>query len=230
MKRTNKLKTRLLIFASLAISVTLFSQEEESKPFRAGADFVSSYIWRGSKYGTGPAVQPVIEYSRGIFTAGAWGSFDFNGYQEADLYLKFSLPEGFSLGITDYYLSDLDYFDYSIETGSHAFEANLGFSKGDFNLGFNYIFNEAGGVGSLGNDIYTEAGYSLKYFGLFLGAGNGWYTYDPETGNDKFKVCNMGLKVSKDIKVTETFKIPVSGQLIFNPDKEQLFIVVGFTL
>jgi len=230
MKKIEKKKTGFLLMALLTFSISLYSQEDGSKPFTAGADFVSSYIWRGSKFGTGPAVQPVIEYSKGIFTAGAWGSFDFNGYQEVDLYLNFALPAGFSFGITDYYLPDLEYFDYSNESGSHAFEANLGFSKGDFNLGFNYIFNEAGGIGSLGNDIYVEAGYSLKYFGLFLGAGNGWHTYDPESGHDNFSICNIGLEVSKDIIITDTFNIPVLGQLIFNPDKEQLFLVIGFTL
>ena len=230
MKKIERKKTGFILLALLTFSISLYSQEEQSKPLTAGADFVSSYIWRGSKFGTGPAVQPVIEYSKGIFTAGAWGSFDFNGYQEVDLYLNFSLPAGFSLGITDYYLPDLEYFDYSNASGSHAFEANIGFSKGDFNLGFNYIFNEAGGVGSLGNDIYFEAGYSFKYFGLFLGAGNGWHTYNPETGLDNFNICNIGLEVSREIKITDTFNIPVLGQLIFNPDKEQLFLVIGFTL
>jgi len=224
------MKVKLLLLVILTSSISLYSQVDGSKPFTAGADFYSSYIWRGSKLGTGPAVQPVIEYSKGIFTAGAWGSFDFNGYQEVDLYVNFLLPEGFNIGITDYYLSDMEYFDYSIETGSHAFEANLGFSKSNFKLGFNFIFNEARGIGSLGNDIYIETGYSFKYFGLFLGAGNGWHTYDPDTGQNKFNICNLGIEVSRDIKITDTFKIPVLGQLILNPDKEQLFLVVGFTL
>lgn len=230
MEKIEKKKAGLLLLALLTCTISLYSQEDQSKPLTAGADFFSSYIWRGTKLGTGPAVQPVIEYSKGIFTAGAWGSFDFNGYQEVDLYLNFSLPAGFNLGITDYYLPDLEYFDYSNASGSHAFEANIGFSKGDFNLGFNYIFNEAGGVGSIGNDIYIEAGYSFQYFSLFLGAGNGWHTYDSYTGQSKFNVCNLGIEVSRDIKITDTFNIPVLGQLIFNPDKEQLFLVVGFTL
>ena len=230
MGKIEKKKTGPLLLALLTCTISLYSQAEQSKPLTAGADFVSSYIWRGSRLGSGPAVQPVIEYSKTIFTAGAWGSFDFNGYQEVDLYLNFSLPAGFSLGITDYYLSDLEYFDYSNATGSHAFEANIGFIKGGFNLGFNYIFNEAGGVGSIGNDIYIEAGYSFKYFGLFLGAGNGWHTYDSYTDQSKFNLCNLGIEVSRDIKITDTFNIPVLGQLIFNPDKEQLFLVVGFTL
>ena len=45
-----------------------------------------------------------------------------------------------------------------------------------------------------------------------------------------FNVCNIGLEVSKDIVITDRFSIPVTGQLIFNPDSETMFLVVGFTL
>lgn len=223
---------KILLFSySLSFSYfPLFSQEEGSVPLNAGADFYSSYIWRGIKLGSGPAVQPVLEYTSNSFTAGAWGSFDFRGYQEVDLYLSFALPAGFTIGITDYYSPDLRYFDYSRETGSHAFEINLGFSSDKISLEADYILNEAGGVGSVGGDIYFQAGYSFRYVSLFAGAGNGWLTYDPETEKDKFTICNIGLETSSEIRITDRFSIPVTGQLIFNPDREQLFVVVGFTL
>lgn len=210
--------------------ISCLSQDEESSPFTAGADFYSSYIWRGSKLGTGPAVQPVIEYTSGSFTAGAWGSFDFRGYQEVDLYISFSLPAGFTLGITDYYSPDLSYFNYTKGSGSHAFELNLGFLRNNFSLEADYILNEAGGIGSSGNDLYFQAGYTFKYVTFFIGAGNGWLTYDPENDDDKFTICNLGLETSREIRITDNFIIPVTGQLIFNPDQEKLFLVVGFTL
>jgi hypothetical protein len=93
-----------------------------------------------------------------------------------------------------------------------------------------YVINEAGGVGSLGGDLYFEAGVSFDYFRVFMGAGNGWHTYDPDTDKASFNVCNIGIETSKIIEITDRFSIPVTGQLIFNPDKEQMFIVVGFTL
>jgi len=115
-------------------------------------------------------------------------------------------------------------------SGSHAFELNLGFARNNLDLEADYIFNEAGGIGSAGQDLYFQAGYSFRSFSLFAGAGNGWLTYDPETNLSKFNICNLGLEVSRTIKITETFEVPVLGQLIFNPDREQLFVVVGFTL
>jgi len=230
MKNGFIIKSAHLSILLLTVCIPSYSQDEESSPFKAGADFCSSFIWRGARYGTGPAVQPVLEYASGFFTAGAWGSFDFRGYQEVDLYLSFSLPSGFSLGFTDYYFPDLRYFDYSSESGSHAFEINLGLTKGGLNLSANYILNKAGGAGSCGKDLYFQAGYTFKYFSLFMGAGSGWHTYDPETDLSSFNICNAGIEVSRTIKITDTFKIPVLGQLIFNPDREQLFLVVGFTL
>lgn len=210
--------------------VALSAQEKDGESFTAGADFCSSFIWRGSQLGSGPHIQPSIEYNKGSFTCGAWGSFDFRGYQETDLYLSFSFSSGFTAGITDYYLPDLRYFDYSKNSGSHAFELNFGYSADNLNISANYILNEAGGVGSAGNDLYFEAGYAFERFSVFAGAGNGWHTYDPETGTNNFNICNTGIEVSRIIRVTESFEIPVRGQLVFNPDKERLFLVISFTL
>jgi len=227
-------KKRILIAAIITLGllpfVSVFSQEGSESGFNVGSDFYSNYIWRGTKYGSGPAVQPSMKYSNEWLTIGAWGSFDFSGYQEADLYLSFKLPAGISLGLTDYYFPGLSYNDYSESSGSHAFELNAGFTAGNFNLSANYIINKAVGAGSSGGDKYFQAGYSFKFFNFFLGAGDGWHTYDSETGESNFAVCNLGIGTSRTIKVTDSFNIPVAGQLIFNPDKNQMFLVVGFTL
>jgi len=220
----------LIVSTGLLPFISAFSQEESDSKFSVGSDFYSNYIWRGTRYGSGPAIQPSMEYSADWLTVGAWGSFDFSGYQEADLYLSFALPAGISLGLTDYYFPGLLYTDYSEASGSHAFELNAGLSAGNLSLSANYIINKAGGVGSTGADKYFQAGYTFKYFNIFAGAGDGWHTYNSETGESNFGVCNLGIGTSRVIKVTDSFNIPVAGQLIFNPDKNQMFLVVGFTL
>jgi len=230
MKKRSRLFFTMIIVIGSTFLIPVYSQEEPVSKLSLGADIYSNYIFRGTKYGTGPAIQPAIKYTGSLLNVGAWGSVDFSGYQEVDLYFFISLPAGISLGMTDYYYPELEYFDYSATSGSHAFEINLGFSKGKLNLTGNYIVNQARGAGSLGGDKYLQAGYSFKYFNLFVGAGDGWHTYDPDTSEDKFAVCNLGLGTTKTINITNSFSIPVIGQLIFNPDKEQLFIVVGFTL
>jgi len=222
-------KYSILLSVVLMLSVNAYSQEEKASPFNAGADIYSNYVWRGTKYGKGPAIQPKLEFKAGPFTAGVWGSFDFSDYQEADLYVSFSLPAGLSLGMTDYYYPTLDYFDYSDTTGSHAFEINLAFTKGGLSLGANYILNEAGNAGSEGGDKYFEIKYSFDSFNIFMGAGDGWHTVNSSDGSDRFAICNIGLGTSRDIIITDTFSIPVNGQLVFNPDLKRMYILAGFT-
>jgi hypothetical protein len=158
MKRINSLAGKFLVAALFIPFISGFSQESEKSNFSAGADFYSSYIWRGTKYGTGPHIQPLVKFNSGFFTAGGWGSFDFSGYQEADLFVSFALPAGFSAGVTDYYYPGLDYFDYSKETGGHAFEINGGFTNGGLALAGNVILNEAGGAGSAGRAFISRQG------------------------------------------------------------------------
>jgi uncharacterized protein (TIGR02001 family) len=194
----------------------------ESK-FHVGADFYSNYIWRGTKYG-GPSIQPSVTFSTGGLTLGVWGSFDASGYMETDPYITYEFPFGLSLGFSDYYYPGLPLFEVSDTAGSHAFEVNAGFSKGGLSLSANCILNEAGGAGSDGGDLYFQAGYEFKFFNIFIGAGNGWHTSDGD-----FAFCNIGLAATREIRVTDSFSIPVIGQVILNPEKEQLFVVVGFS-
>ncbi len=214
----------LVMVAVAAFDMTLYGQTEvPASPWSAGADLVSSYIWRGTRQGSRPHIQPAIEFSKGSFTAGAWGTFDLHGYEEVDIWFAFDLPGGFTIGMQDYYLPELPYFDYTATDGAHAFEVNLNWESDNVWLSANYIINEAGGVGSYGNDLYFEAGFSFEYLSVFMGAGSGWHT---ESGG--FTVCNLGLEVGRELEITDKFSVPVTGQLIFNPDREQLLIAVGF--
>ncbi len=216
----------LLTFSIVSGNLIIAQETEENEsPFSTGLDIYSSYIWRGSRIGSSPALQPYIEFAKGGFTIGSWGSFDAAGYAETDLYVSYELPFGLKLGLTDYYLCDLDYFDFSDSTGSHAFELNLGYEIGGFSLSANYILNEAGGMESLGGDMYFEAGYSFKNVSLFIGAGDGWHTSD---GN--FNVCNIGIGTGKEIRITDSFSIPVTGQVVLNPDTKSLYLTVGLSL
>jgi hypothetical protein len=213
-----------LVLIVFAISVK--AQETESKTaFDAKMDIYSNYIWRGSKLSAGPSLQPSVTFTAGGLTLGVWGAFDGHGYAEADPYISYSFPFGLSLGVTDYYSPNLGLFEFSDTTGSHAIELNAGFALGGLSLNANYIVNEAGGIASQGGDVYVQAGYDFSAFNIFLGAGNGWYTSDGD-----FNICNIGIGTSKEIKITDSFSIPVTGQVIVNPEKEALFVVVGLSL
>jgi len=163
----------VLLFEINLLNLQAQEQEVQNQKFNVNVDLYSNYIWRGSKLGTGPAVQPSVKFSSGGLTIGVWGSFDADGYTEADPYFSYSFPFGLSLGMTDYYLPDLPLFETSAASGSHALEMNGGFTKGGFSLSANIILNEAGGIASAGGDKYFQIGYAFKYVNIFAGAGDG---------------------------------------------------------
>jgi hypothetical protein len=215
MKNLNALLVLVLIFVG---SVTAKAQ------WSTGADLYSSYVWRGVQYG-GPSIQPYVDYTKGGFSVGAWGSAGFDGTMEMDLYTSYGFDFGLSIGATDYYYPGTEYFDFSDSTGAHGFELNLGYEVKGLSLSANYMLNEAGGAGTVGGDMYFELGYSFKSVDLFVGAGDGWHTSDGEFG-----VVNVGIGTSKEIPITDKFSLPVSGSVILNPTTEQFYIVVGISL
>lgn len=210
----------LVAFAGLtSISITSNAQVE----INLGMDLMSRYVWRGTDFGGSPSIQPAIEMSAGGFVLGAWGAYTTNlpGAQEADLYAGYSFGEVFSLTLTDYYfpMDDMsaDYFDFE---NSHAFEISGTLSLEKFSLLAGKFF-----AGSDDQSIYFEAGYDLGKVNAFVGAGDQVYTT-----NGDFNLVNIGIGTSKEIKLTDHFSLPVSGNLILNPDKETLFMVVGISL
>lgn len=217
MKKTAILTFILLMFLSFS------GLAQESKPtLRAGSDLVSSYVWRGTKFGSGPALQPSVELTAGPLTLGAWGSYSFseNESPEADLYA--SLAAGpFTIGLTSYYYPGTRYFN----ADNQAFEINGGLVLANLTFSGNYILNE--GAGAQGGDLYFEASLSAGSLNFFAGAGNGWHIVTP---GQKFNLCNVGLSASKNLQVSEQFEIPLTGSVILNPNSEQLYVVVGITL
>ncbi len=227
MKKVDLLKGVLTVLAGCVLIPPMHlnaQQEEPSSPFSLGADLVSSYLWRGTKFGTGPAIQPYVELGLGNFSVGSWGSYTFTTDEgaEADLYLSYGFDFGLSLGLTDYYFPGTNYFDVSDSTGAHALEINLGYEISGLSISANYFLNEAGGAGTEGGDMYFELGYSFSSFGVFVGGGNGWHMSDGEFG-----ICNIGVTTSTELKISDHFSLPVSGAIILNPDREQFHVVVG---
>lgn len=200
-----------IVFAGLILS-TLGVHAQVSP----GVDLYSSYVWRGAKFGSGPAIQPYVDYTKGGFSVGAWGSISASTDEafEMDLYASYGFDFGLSVAVTDYY------FGGDWTTGaSHFIEPSISFETGGFSVTGAYMIGD--GVA----DTYAELGYSFEALDLFVGAGNGQYTSD-----GKFMVCNVGIGSSKEIKITEDFSLPVSGSVILNPSTGGFFIVVGISL
>jgi hypothetical protein len=54
--------------------------------------------------------------------------------------------------------------------------------------------------------------------------------YTTSYGTTGFAVTNLALKATKDIKITDTFSIPIFGQVVGNPCSQKAYLVLGFTL
>jgi uncharacterized protein (TIGR02001 family) len=215
------MKKPILFFLIVSMLLpSLLAAQETKSEITVTADFASNYIWRGTKFGKGPAIQPGIKFAAGGFTLGAWGNYCISTEEalEADLYTSYSFG-AVNVGLSKYYFPGSNFFTVD----NHAFELNGGLAIGKFSLSANYILNE--GAGAQGGDTYFEASFKSGNFGIFAGAGNGWYT--PDT---KFNLCNIGISAGKEIKITDSFAIPLTGSLILNPATEQLYLVAVFSL
>lgn len=212
--------TNVKIILLLIITFFLTLPDLKAQEVSTGVDFYSTYVFRGVAF-SGPSIQPTVEFSSDGFAIGAWGSQGYDGFQEMDLYAGYEFDFGLSLGITDYYYPGSPYLDGE----SHAFELNAGLSVDAFSFAGNIVLNEAAFAGSAGSDLYFEAGVALSESAdLFVGAGDGWHSTDGE-----FALVNVGLGTSKEIVITDTFSIPLSGAVIFNPDSEQFYILAGIS-
>ncbi|MEN8115728.1 MAG: TorF family putative porin [Bacteroidota bacterium] len=213
-------KTLVVIVAGLLI-LTAFTQNVKAQEWNMKLDIYSSYIWRGLKFGSGPAFQPTIEFNKDGFAIGAWGSVNasIDEAAEVDLYASygFDLSENTSLSfmVTDYYYPGTDW----LSGESHFIEPLVSLGVGAFTFTAAYM------TGENVSDIYLEAAVTAGPVDIILGGGDGQYTYDGDLG-----ISNIGLRTAKEITITDSFVIPVSGSVVLNPSTEQFYLVVGITL
>ena len=80
----------LAVLITMMIIITTQANAQDAEKvsnFNVGADLYSNYIWRGSKLGQGPSVQPTVKFVKSGLTLGVWGAFDASGYAEVDPYI-----------------------------------------------------------------------------------------------------------------------------------------------
>lgn len=222
----------------LAVSMATLAQEKVETTICS--EVVSSYIWRGQDLGD-VSVQPTLGIGYKGLSLTAWGSVglsDPSDTKEFDLTLGYAIG-GLNIGITDYWFnSGLDpknrYFKYDAHGTNHVFEANVGY---DFGLASLQWFTNFAGNDGMNNDgkraysSYVELTVPFKLAAVDWTATVGAVPFSTDFyGTDGFAVTNLALKAAKDIKVTDTFSIPVFGQVVANPCSQKAYMVIGFTL
>lgn len=213
---------------------------EDGVETTVAADMVSRYIWRGLDAGS-TAIQPTLGVGYKGLSLTAWGSYgvtDPDDTKEFDLTLGYSVG-GFNIGITDYWFSvggdpEGRYFKYDAHATNHIFEATVGY---DFGLASLQWYTNFAGNDGLNKDgkraysSYVEANVPFKLATVDWTATAGAVPFATDFyGTTGFAVTNLALKATKDIKVTDSFSIPIFGQVVANPCSQKAYLVFGFTL
>lgn len=232
------MKKILLLMMGLVAGAT--AHAEDGVETTVAADMVSRYIWRGLDAGC-TAIQPTLGVGYKGLSLTAWGSYsvtDPDDTKEFDLTLGYSVG-GFNIGITDYWFSvggdpEGRYFKYDAHATNHIFEATVGY---DFGLASLQWYTNFAGNDGLNKDgkraysSYVEANVPFKLATVDWTATVGAVPFATDFyGTTGFAVTNLALKATKDIKVTDSFSIPIFGQVVANPCSQKAYLVFGFTL
>ena len=230
---------KIVLFAmGLVMSMTAFAQDEIETTI--SGDIVSSYIWRGQDLGS-TSIQPTLGIDYKGLSLTAWGSYgltDPADTKEFDLTLGYSVG-GFNIGITDYWLNaggdpENRYFRYNAHSTNHVFEANIGYDFGVASLQWYTNFAGNDGVNNDGKRAYSsyvEANIPFKLGSVDWTATAGVVPLATDYyGTTEFAVTNLSLRADKEIKVTDSFSIPIFGQVTANPYTKKAYLVLGLTL
>jgi hypothetical protein len=224
---------RLSVLAvALLISFSMINAQELGAS--AGGEIVSSYIWRGQDLG-GVSIQPTAMVSLGDLSLTAWGSVGFESYdtKEFDFTLGYS-KNGFSAAITDYWFNMVDnYFDYAAHSTAHMFELTLGYNFGPAAITWNTYF--AGADYSVEDpekrlySTYIEASVPFKISDVDFKAELGLTPWEG-LYSKRLNVVNIGVKAGKELKISDTFSLPVFTKVVFAPNIEKCWFVFGVAL
>lgn len=241
-----KKRTFLAIIILFALFVQVKAQDDvtteqkEKQNFTLSTDLVTNYIWRGLIYSNKPNLQPYLAFAndKGNFSTGAFGSYSLvDYYSEVDLFINYTIGN-FSFSLWDYFVmteqANNKYFNFDDKSTSHWIEASITFAGPEsFPLELtasSFIYGADRDVnGDNYYSTYFEAGYPFKWkannLKLFVGMTpqEGLYATD-------IAVVNIGVKNTREIKITENFSIPITGLLILNPNSENIFFVLAITL
>ena len=235
------MKKLVAIAMGLAMSTATFAQDEVETTI--STDVVSHYVWRGQDLG-GASVQPTLGVAYKGLSLSAWGSVGITNpadAQELDLTLAYTLGK-LNIGITDYWTNtaggdpEARYFKYDAHGTNHVFEANIGY---DFGVASLQWFTNFGGKDGLNKDgkraysSYVEAAVPFKFASVDWTATAGAVPFATDFYNgwtSGFAVTSVALKATKDVRITDTFTLPVFAEVSGNPRTQMGYFVLGLTL
>ena len=235
------------LFAFLIAVISIFSNPSILQAqVSVGADIVNRYVWRGFDFGNALNIQPSISYTKGGFELGTWAAYSVDDAlsDEHDLWIgySFDLGNGSSLGIgaTDYYFPALGtFFDYDGAgdgNAAHWIEPYLAFTGPEtfpISIWASIIAtNDIEADGDKATPLYLEASYPFSVQDTDLSITTGLITSESANfyGVNQAAVTNLSISAGRDIKISDSFSIPVSASYILNPFSEISYLVFGISL
>jgi hypothetical protein len=247
MKKDWKKRTLASLLAIVATSTGLVAAQDLKGSFSAGADLVSSYVWRGVPQDLSnkqsPNLQPYASFNYGKLTIGAWGSTSFTGsVKEVDLYATFAFSSKFALTLTDYNWTFTPNSYFKLGAGTdHVFEATLAYTGGEsfpISASVNTMFAGAdkNTSGDQAYSTYIEVAYPVcSTAKIFVGGSiiNDTPIYGSISNNTLLYggagITNLGMKVTKELKFSDSFSLPVYGMGGFNFVAKDAYLLVGLS-
>ena len=233
----------ILSLSFLLLSVSTIAQDSNTDKIdlTAGFDLATTYLWRGFEFSDGPVIQPWAQLSYKGLAVGTWASTSLTGLsKEIDLFASYSI-NSFTLSFTDLftpYMAGLDqnYFDFTNDLSSHVSEIGLSYN-GSENIPISISAGmllygkfwdpKTNDATALNHSTYLE----VDYFGnigdysytIFAGLTPGKSVfYD----TDGFAFLHVGTTLGKELKVNESFSIPLSLTVSANPEAQKFFVAL----
>ena len=76
----------------------IFSLHIRAQSVSTGLDLVSTYVWRGTKL-SGASIQPLLQFTKGGFSIGSWGSAGFDGFLDVGFIGAFRMSASNRVGV-----------------------------------------------------------------------------------------------------------------------------------
>ncbi len=204
-------------------------------------DIVSRHVWRGIINNSSPSVQPVMKFEFSNFRVGAWASYSVakETMQEIDIFVGYKLGP-ILISIYDYYnpIDTLgwngDFLQFKSSKTRHTLEAIVeydGTEKFPVKLMGAVMFYgyDKDLVGKNYYSTYFEIGYSFDLNSIKVIPHLGFTPFESYYSS-KANIVNLGLTITKDLILTEKFKLPVRSSFVLNPYQNKAFVVVAITL
>ena len=231
------MKKIVILAMGMVMSMTTLAQNNIETTI--SADFVNEYIWRGLKLGD-ISVQPKLGVGYKGLSLTAWGNYGLSNVddsKEFDLTLDYTI-KGFSIGITDYWFSkgqdpDSRYFKYDAHGTNHVFEAYAGydFSFASVKWFTNFAGNDYNMNGKRDYSCYAEVNVPFRLAAVDWTGSAGVVPFKSKLYlTNGFAVTYLSLRANKEIRITDTFTVPIFGQVVANPCTQNAYLVVGLTL